>query len=177
MAKYFLRELERSDAAVINKWRNDRKIIGSLGSPYRYISDAVDDAWVDNYLANRSNCVRLMICDAGTKKAIGAVYLLNIDWISRSCEFSIWIGDRDAQGKGAGYFASSKALQHAFNDLNLNSVYLTVLSENQRAMNLYKKIGFQVEGTRRQAVFKNGCYSDLCMMSILSSEFVRPSCT
>ena len=174
---YYLRELEPSDIVAINEWRNNPDIIASLGSPFRYISSIVDEKWLNSYLSNRSSCIRLAICSSADAKVIGAAYLLNIDWLARNCEFAIWIGDEAAQGYGAGKYATIKTLEHAFFDLNLNSVYLTVLKTNERAASLYKKIGFQVEGVRRQAVFKNGSYTDLVMMSILKSEFspaIRP---
>ncbi|MBQ0746656.1 MAG: GNAT family N-acetyltransferase [Marinobacter sp.] len=171
MAEYYLRELEPEDAVAINEWRNDPDVIINLGAPFRYISKVVDDKWLTLYFGNRANCVRLAICSSAGSKMIGAVYLLNIDWLARNCEFAIWIGDKGAQGLGAGKYATEKTLEHAFSDLNLNSVYLTVLKTNERAASLYKKIGFQIEGVRRQAVFKNGSYSDLIMMSILKTEF------
>jgi len=171
MAEYYLRELEPEDAATINEWRNNEDIISNLGAPFRYISKTVDDKWLTSYFGNRTKCVRLAICKSEDSKMIGAVYLLNIDWLARNCEFAIWIGSRAAQGRGAGKYATVKTLEHAFSDLNLNSVYLTVLKTNERAASLYKHVGFQIEGVRRQAVFKNGIYTDLVMMSILKTEF------
>ncbi|MCY1364512.1 Spermidine N(1)-acetyltransferase [compost metagenome] len=102
---------------------------------------------------------------------VGAAYLLSIDWVVRDCEFAIWIGERDFQGRGVGTFATYKALEHAFLDLNLNRVYLAVIDNNERAIAVYKKSGFTVEGVQRQAVFKEGAYLDVVQMSILASEF------
>ncbi|WP_416196935.1 GNAT family N-acetyltransferase [Pseudomonas sp. Teo4] len=62
-------------------------------------------------------------------------------------------------------------MRHAFMDLNLNRVYLTVLENNARALSLYKKVGFKVEGTLRQAVFKNGEYCNMTQMSILADDY------
>lgn len=171
MSDYYLRELELEDAGFINSWRNDPKVIDNLGAPFRYISQSVDENWLDSYLSNRQSSVRLAICKCEDEKIIGAVYLLNIDWVARNCEFAIWIGEHREQGHGAGKFATLKALEHAFLDLNLNSVYLTALRDNERAIRLYKKVGFILEGVRREAVFKNGAYKDLVLMSILRKEF------
>lgn len=171
MSDYYLRELELEDSGIINSWRNDPEIINHLGAPFRYISQSVDEDWLESYLNNRESCVRLAICKCQDKGVIGAVYLLNIDWIARSCEFAIWIGDHQEQGRGAGKFATLKALEHAFFDLNLNSVSLGVLRNNERAIKLYNRIGFVKEGVRREVVFKNGSYKDLVLMSMLKKEF------
>ena len=170
---YFLREICRSDIQVINSWRNDRKIIDVLGASFRYIGEETDFNWFNNYLLNRLGTIRLAICNEVSTTLIGSVYLLKIDWVNRSAEFAIWIGEKSNQGKGAGFFAITETLIHAFNDLNLNRIYLTVLATNHRAINLYKKIGFLDDGRLRQAVFKNGCFVDMLQMSILSSEFSK----
>lgn len=171
MSEFYLRELCQEDHVAINRWRNDRELIGYLGSPFRYISREVDEGWLKSYFSNRSNTVRLAICERKGGAVIGAVYLLSIDWISRNCEFAIWVGEKNYQGRGVGTFATQQALRHAFRDLNLNRVYLTVLNENKRAIELYHKIGFSIEGTLRQAVYKEGAYADMLQMSILAEEF------
>ena len=168
---YFLRELSREDMPTINSWRNSPEIIDSLGSPFRYVAKEVDDAWFSSYLGSRNSNVRLAIVDTEKEKIIGAVYLTGIDWVCRSAEFSIWIGASDSQGKGAGRFATQKTLEHAFRNMGLHRIHLTVLSENIRAINLYKSVGFLKEGTLRQAAFKNGEFKDMISMSILSNDF------
>lgn len=168
---YFLRELSRSDLVEITKWRNEPDLINQLGATFRFIDQEVDVNWFNQYLATRSNNIRLAICDKETKKIIGAVYLLGIDWINKSGELAIWIGNKAEQGKRIGEFATRGILHHAFADLNLHRIHLTVLTKNERAMRLYKKVGFIEEGCLRQAVFKNGEYTDLIQMAILSNEY------
>lgn len=168
---YFLREICRNDISKINSWRNNREIIETLGSTFRHINEETDVNWFNNYLSSRVSSIRLAICEKTTETLIGAGYLLGIDWVNRSAEFSIWIGDKSYQGKGAGYFAVNQILNHAFKDLNLNRVHLTVLATNHRAINLYKKARFTEEGCMRQAVYKDGRYNDMLQMSILANEF------
>lgn len=168
---YFLREISREDIPAINSWRNDPELIKNLGGPFRYVTKEVDDAWFSSYLGSRDSNIRLAIVEVEIKKIIGATYLTGIDWVCRSAEFSIWIGTSESQGKGAGRFATLETLEHAFNNMGLHRVHLTVLSENLRARKLYKSVGFTEEGTLRQAVFKKGEYKDMVAMSILSDEF------
>ena len=170
---YFLREICRSDIPIINSWRNNPEIIETLGSSFRYINEEMDINWFNNYLSNRASTIRLAICEKTTNTLIGAGYLLGIDWVNRSAEFAIWVGERSHQGKGAGFFAVREILSHAFRDLNLHRIHLTVLATNLRAINLYQKIGFIEEGRHRQVVFKNGCFIDMLQMSILANEFSR----
>ena len=167
----YLREIIRSDLAEINRWRNDKNLIDYLAAPFRFIGKEIDERWFDGYLTSRSNNVRLAICKKDTSQIIGVVYLLDIDWINRSTEYAIMIGESTLLGAGAGFQATIEILNHAFNDLNLQRVSLTVLETNERARQLYKKVGFIEEGRLRKAVFKNGQYRDLICMSIFENEY------
>jgi RimJ/RimL family protein N-acetyltransferase len=168
-----LRELERADLAALTRWRADYSLVRLLGGSFRHIGSEVDSRWFESYLESRSNNVRLAICLAETGQIVGVVYLLQIDWINRSAEFSIQIGEPSAQGRGIGEEATRIALRHAFADLNLRRVYLTVLAGNQRAQSLYEKVGFRAEGLFRAAAYKDGQYVDLIPMAILRDEANR----
>ena len=167
----FLRELERSDLPVINRWRADRAAVDQLGSAFRHVAFEVDEQWYERYLAARNNNVRLAIC-LSDARMVGVVYLLDIDWVHRNAEFAIWIGEPTAQGQGIGKAASRLALEHAFRDMNLERVHLTVLAHNERAIQLYRGMGFVQEGTLRRAAFKGGRFCDVIMMAMLREEYV-----
>lgn len=172
MSEIVLREIARSDLETINSWRADKSLVDLLGSPFRYVGVEVDNRWFDAYLNARAHNVRLAICRKDIGQIIGVVYLLHIDWVNRSAEFSIQLGADTERGTGSGEQATRIAIQHAFSDLNLRRVQLTVLSTNERAITLYKKVGFHTEGCFRQALFKNGSYVDVTSMAMLNSDFL-----
>ena len=49
--------------------------------------------------------------------------------------------------------------------LNLSRIELTVFVDNEAAVGLYKKFGFEVEGTHRKYAFRNGEYVDCYCMA------------
>ena len=170
----YLREICQNDLNTINKWRNNSELIASLESPFRYINFETDKNWFENYMHNRTNNVRCIICSGDNHDdIIGSIGLLNIDPINKKADFYLMIGDKKNQGKGIGHQATMQIIQHAFLNLNLNRVQLTVLENNERAIKLYEKVGFKKEGIQRQSVYKNGKYIDLILMSILKDEFVN----
>ena len=167
---YKLRELERKDIEIINSWRNDRALIANLGAPFRFINADIDTAWYDNYLSSRNNTIRCSVVDE-KDEIIALVSLTNIDRLNQTAVIHIMVGSEENCGKGIGTFAMSNMIKHAFYDMNLRRIELSVLEENIRAQRLYKKIGFQVEGMRREAVYKDGMYKNMYLMSLLKSEY------
>ena len=168
---YKLREIEKKDLVVINSWRNDVDLISCLGATFRYINIDVDLKWFDNYMANRSNSVRCAVVEKDNDDILGLVSLVSIDHINQSAEFHIMIGNQEKQGKGIGTFAVKAMLDHAFNNLNLHRIELTVLEDNKRAQHVYEKCGFVKEGVRRKAKYKNGKFVDMYVYSVLKEEY------
>jgi len=62
-------------------------------------------------------------------------------------------------------------LHHAFESLNLNRISLQVLESNPRAIKVYKRVGFTVEGRLGEDRFSQGRYEDTIIMSILRDEW------
>ena len=73
----------------------------------------------------------------------------------------------DCQGQGIGTALLEAVLDLADNWLMLRRVELEVYADNQRAVRLYEKFGFETEGRKREASVKNGAYVDLLVMARL----------
>lgn len=73
----------------------------------------------------------------------------------------------DCQGKGVGSALMKAALDLADNWLGLKRVELTVFVDNEPATALYKKFGFEVEGTQRMHAFRDGACVDAYAMARL----------
>jgi len=48
--------------------------------------------------------------------------------------------------------------------VGIKKIQLEVVDGNERAINLYLKYGFEIEGRKKRAVFKDGIYIDLIIM-------------
>lgn len=166
-----LRELERKDLPIINRWRNDAELIALLDAPFRYINLDVDMKWFDGYMSNRGNAVRCAITKENDDTILGLVSLVSINYMNQSAEFHIMIGDKENQGQGMGTFAVNEMLKHAFYNMNLQRVELTVLEDNERAKHLYEKCGLVYEGRMRQAKFKSGKFLEMLLYSMLRQEY------
>jgi RimJ/RimL family protein N-acetyltransferase/predicted Fe-S protein YdhL (DUF1289 family) len=88
---------------------------------------------------------------------------------------NLYIGadiEESHRGKGIATIAYPMMVQKLFSERKLNKISLEVLSNNARAYNLYKKLGFVVEGSKRLDVWRNGKWLDSIIMSITRQELL-----
>ena len=81
------------------------------------------------------------------KKIIGSINLSEID-LPNSVNFGIY-ANPFLQIKGAGKILELALSQYAFIELNVKKIKLEVYSDNERAINFYKKCGFNVIDTKK----------------------------
>ena len=73
----------------------------------------------------------------------------------------------DCQGKGVGTELLKTAIEMADRWLNLTRLELSVFTDNEPGIRLYKKFGFTVEGTLQQYAFRDGRFVDAFAMGRL----------
>ncbi len=69
------------------------------------------------------------------------------------------------QGKGVGTALLAALVDLADNWLNVTRLELTVFVDNEPAIALYRKFGFEVEGTHKAYALRNGRYTDVYAMA------------
>lgn len=72
---------------------------------------------------------------------------------------------QELQGKGVGSKLLASAIDVAENWLNIERLELTVYTDNEAAIALYKKHGFVVEGESKKFAFRDGKYVDAYHMA------------
>ena len=75
----------------------------------------------------------------------------------------------DFHGRGIGSCLMTALVDTADNWLNLRRLELVVFVDNAPAIRLYRKFGFEVEGTRRAVAFRDGAFVDDFMMARIRS--------
>lgn len=73
----------------------------------------------------------------------------------------------DWQGRGVGTALMRALIDHADNWIGLLRLELEVFVDNERAIAMYRKYGFETEGRLRAHAFRNGAYVDSLLMARL----------
>jgi len=168
-----LRAIEREDIPRYVEWLNDPEVIAGL-FVYLPMSTWEETKWFEN-LSNRSPETRPLAIEVKTSdggwKHIGGVGFDQIEWVNRNAEFGIFIGEKSLWNQGYGTETTRLMLKHGFETLNLNRISLRVYETNPRAIRAYEKVGFIKEGVLRQVLYRDGRYTNVCLMSVLRSEW------
>lgn len=112
----------------------------------------------------------LMVVDNASGQLVGEVVLNHWDRGSRACSFRTLLGPA-GRDRGLGTEAMRLFIDYAFTNLPLHRIELEVYSFNPRAQRVYEKVGFVVEGRRRQAHQFDGERVDAIIMGLLRSEW------
>jgi ribosomal-protein-alanine N-acetyltransferase len=164
----YLRPLELDDAATILPWFNDPEVT-RLIQRYRPITLAEEQEFLQRLRSSETD-LALGIALRESDQLIGATGLHHIDARNRHASFGISIGEKQHWGKGYGTEATGLMMRYAFQTLNLNRLWLHVYEYNARAIRVYEKLGFRVEGRLRQDTFREGRYWDTLVMGVLREE-------
>lgn len=106
----------------------------------------------------------------GGGRIIGSIGFHRVDWLHRSTGIGYWLA-ADAQGHGTMTLAVSALLDFAFGAWRLHRVEIRAAVGNSRSRAIPQRLGFQLEGTLRQAEFVAGRYLDHAVYSMLSEEW------
>jgi len=89
---------------------------------------------------------------------------------------AMWVGmtvREDLQGKGVGTALMQALVDLADGWLNVFRLELTVFVDNKRAIALYRKFGFEIEGTHKAYALRAGEYVDAHFMARIRPKRLR----
>jgi putative acetyltransferase len=124
------------------------------------------ETWQKRVETDNERVVQLVALHQGT--VIGSITLEQFPRIRRSHAGSFGMGVASQwQGKGVGSKLLAAVLDIADNWMNLRRVELSVYADNEAAISLYRKFGFETEGLFRDYAVRDGVYVDTLSMARL----------
>jgi RimJ/RimL family protein N-acetyltransferase len=153
----YLRELRKSDLnGPWYAWLNDSEV--TFFQNKGIFPNSIEKQTQYYESLNNNNEIVLAIVEETSNKHIGCVGLHKIDWVHRSAELGIVIGDRDVWGKKYGKQSWSLITDYGFNVLNLHRIFAVIIEGNIASQKSAESAGFKLEGKFRDYLFKNGQY-------------------
>ena len=170
--RIYLRAFEPDDYKVTIAWRNDRTITDKLGGGNLYVSEAREKKWIEDTIFHSAD-IKLAVCLTENNLHIGNVYLTDLNYVNRTAESHILIGNKKYWGQGYAREALLQILHYGFEERGLNRVEARINADNVASLRMHEKCGYKRDGVLRQAVFKNGRFKDVVVMSILKEDLLE----
>ncbi len=171
-----LAPLDSTDTNLIRIWRNDYRI-WRWCRQHDFLSDVAHAEWYRNQ--NTDPTIRMYKIATASQQldddskilttTVGVCGLTSIDKIHNHAEFSLYIAP-EFQHLGYGSDALKCLLAHAFDNLNLHLVWGEVFAGNP-ALATFTKLGFKMDGIRREFYFRDGAYLDAQIISLTATEY------
>ena len=161
-----IRRATPADAAVFSKIMGDPAVYpGTLQLPYP--SEERHRSWLTELnVPGKTDIVLIAERDGAVVGSAG----LHPAAASLRRRHAVYMGITvapEAQGQGVGSALMAAVCDYADRWLGALRVELTVFADNARAIALYRKFGFEVEGTMRAYALRDGQYADVLAMARL----------
>ena len=168
--KIRLRPLRMDDLDHIMAWANDWEVTRTLLMGRYPLTRENEKEWLESKLKASSE-ETVFVIETRDGKYLGGINLFRIQPIDRHAELGLVIGSKKDWGKGYARESMELLIRYGFETLNLHAIYLGVVSFHDRAIKLYRSLGFVEEGRLRHRVFLEGSYHDMISMSLLRDDW------
>lgn len=151
------------------KWMNDPDVYAYLESGGDYTLEKLKDFLLD---AEKASILFWAIHIKENGKHIGNIKIDPINFKHKYAEYGIMMGDKAEWGKGYAKEASLSVISYCFSEeMNLRKINLGVRGSNIAAVELYKKIGFVIEGVYKKHAMTESGYDDVVRMALFNPAY------
>lgn len=156
-----IRHVELRDAGALQELYSQIEVImGTLQIPF-----PAEETWKRRLESSLEDRVGLVVEADGKVVGHGAVHFSS-RWPRRKHAGEIGMAvHREWWRRGVGTALLKALIDLSEKWLNLNRIELAVFVDNEAAIGLYKKHGFEIEGRHRNYAYRNGEYVDTYSMA------------
>lgn len=155
-----LRALEPSDLEFLYELENNPEVweISGTTTPYskHTLQKYLENAHRDIYEVKQ---LRLTI-EGSTSRPLGFIDLFDFDPRHRRAGMGIVVLHEKDRNKGLGSEAIRLVCEYAFTALDLHQIYAHVLEDNSASINMFRKLGFEDSGIRKDWILSGSSYKN-----------------
>lgn len=162
-----LRLVEEDDLPKLFTWRNTERIRKAMYTSH-IISWEEHCAWFKRTTEERYTNRHYLFLH--NKTPLGVVNFTDITKMHKRLTWGFYIGEEGAP-KASGTIMGIRALDLAFNELEMHKVCGEVLMDNHQSVVYHEKMGFLHEGILKEHIFKEDKYVDVIVFGQLSTRW------
>jgi len=154
---------------LYQRWLNDWVVMAPLGATLRSVTAETEEQLYAETGDGRHQA-RFTVYARETWRPVGLAGLQEIAHDHGTAEFVIFLGEREAWGRGYGTETARLLLRFGFGDLGLRAVWLRVFDFNERGIRAYRRAGFREVGRRRWAFRLGDRIADVILMECRAGD-------
>jgi diamine N-acetyltransferase len=167
-----LRALEPEDLELLYEWENNDNYwaISNTITPF---SKYTLKLYLENSHKNifETGQLRLMIDHIADKITIGTIDVFEFDPYHKRAGIGILVANEAYRKKGYAAMSLTCLLNYCFKTLQLHQLYCNILSTNTDSIELFKKQGFVLMGTKKDWILTQSGYVDVHMFQLIDKDF------
>ncbi|HKA23440.1 MAG TPA: GNAT family protein [Candidatus Eisenbacteria bacterium] len=160
---------EKDYVDYVLRWFNDPEVL-------RYVKRVMplhrvqEEQFVERMAQSKDDVVWAVLDE--NESPIGVSGLHGIDWVNRNAKTGTVIGERSVWRKGYGTEVMATRTKWAFEELGLHRLQSECYVENVASRRCLEKAGYQLIGTARRRMWRNGAWHDLLLFDILEEDWL-----
>ena len=164
----YLRALEPEDLDFLYQLENNEDVweISGTTTPY---SKHVLKQYLDNAHRDIYDVKQLRLCICKENRVIGFIDLFDFDPQHHRAGVGLIILEKNERNNGIGTEAITLLSDYAFKTLGLRQLYANVIEDNVGSLHLFKKMGFDEVGIKKDWIFSNGSYKNEILFQKIKS--------
>ena len=156
-----IRRAEPGDYKAVQQVHSQpRAIWGTLQVPF-----PSEELWKKRLTESADEMFALVACVEGEVVAMAGLHLYPKSPRRKHVGYIGMAVHDKWHSRGVGTALMNAIIELADNWLNLARLELNVWTDNEPALRLYQKLGFEIEGTQRKFAFRDGAYVDAYCMA------------
>jgi RimJ/RimL family protein N-acetyltransferase len=169
--RVYLRPEEKADAKLVTEWaRKEEETFFDIG---RHLpTQALHEHWTqESQDSDHPRWIWFAVCLRETDEVIGAVGLINVDYVNMYAETGSFFHRPDYRGGGYGSEAKHLLLEYAFDILGLHMVESWVYFPNTRSAAALRKQGYTEAGRVTWLYPYEGNLGSMVVFDLLAEEW------
>jgi ribosomal-protein-alanine N-acetyltransferase len=163
----YLQPLQESDASGnYPNWLNDEEVCRHNSHGDTLYTKEMALSYIQS-VQNNPTCKVFAICLKENNLHLGNISLQSISKKNKNAEFAILMGEKSFWGRGFSKEAAELLLAYGFNELKLHRIYCGTSEANVAMQRLALSLGMELEGRRKEAMYKNGEFFDILEYGIV----------
>lgn len=164
----YLRPIQENDLEMVMNWRMLPEI-----TEYMYTDPVLtlegQKNWFEKLSEDSTNKVFIIVVD---DVPAGVLNVCDIDYVNKRCSWGYYIAVKEKRSLYLAMALEWNLYDFVFETLGLHKLEGEIFSFNKAVLRIHQMCGSEIEGVRKEHIYKNGKFYDITVTGILKEHWL-----